>query len=706
MATSASSPDVHVVAAHYKEDTAWLDTLRYPHTVISRAGIPQETAPNRGNEVGVYLEWIVKNYDALPDYTVFIHAHQRSPHCAGDMAQIINQLVFDREYRNINVYPPIAAACFPAQLAILNPHKHVIEAAFGMSLPLEELRFNCCGQFYVSRAAIQRHPRQAYQAAYDWLMTTPLHSRDSGRLLEYTWHLLFTGNITDMIEPRTIAFYHGLGDCSNFAALLAPCIATYGDKVTVACDATKVALFEAFGIPTVTPESQEAAAALPHSWWEPPKDVPPADNVFFNNKNYRGIDAQPFALPVPRDEFWQRHAAQSAGRFKQYAPLVEDYLRDLPRPLVLLHSHGNTSASEKSMPGTLSRDFIVEFLRLSEGSVLVADWDSRTPWVHSGRVRNLRHHWPEDGFLLPSLMGLIHAVDLVVGVDSGPFHLAGVVNKPSIGVWFQHHPVHYSLPRTQCLNISFADTTSNIRGARAFNTVQAAETPNQARYLAQAAVAMLEYEPPCQLTRAEDVQLRLLTDKCFGGYVEYPGVLHAGNVVYDRSISFNYMFDHLFNGGPGKLIVETGCIRADNDWAGAGYSTFLFGLLAARTHGRVISFDITPEYVNYANDVCRPLGCVTVEQRDSVEGIAAIKEPINLLYLDSMDCYVPGYAEHGLREAQVGAGRVAHNGLIVFDDTLYEGSTCRGKGELGVPWLLKNGWKVVFAGHQVVLARA
>src|SRR5436305_9136922 len=34
-------------------------------------------------------------------------------------------------------------------------------------------------------------------------------------------------------------------------------------------------------------------------------------------------------------------------------------------------------------------------------------------------------------------------VTLMVGVDSGPLHVAGATSTPTIGVWTGHHPLHY-----------------------------------------------------------------------------------------------------------------------------------------------------------------------------------------------------------------------------------------------------------------------
>lgn len=42
-----------------------------------------------------------------------------------------------------------------------------------------------------------------------------------------------------------------------------------------------------------------------------------------------------------------------------------------------------------------------------------------------------------------SLAALIDASRLLIGVDSGPLHVAGATTTPTIGVWTQHHPVHF-----------------------------------------------------------------------------------------------------------------------------------------------------------------------------------------------------------------------------------------------------------------------
>jgi hypothetical protein len=187
----------HVVAAHHSESTDWLQLLRYPYTVCSKAGIPKNTPPNKGNESSSYLQWIVDNYDNLPDYSIFIHAHQTSPHSSGFMDERINTLTFDRDYCNINVFTHFRLDDFPHAVQLLHEHKQQIEEITNRSIVPENLVYRCCAQFYISRACIRQFTREQYQALLDWIMAFPGDHAAPGYILEWTWHVIFTGEHHD-----------------------------------------------------------------------------------------------------------------------------------------------------------------------------------------------------------------------------------------------------------------------------------------------------------------------------------------------------------------------------------------------------------------------------------------------------------------------------------------------------------------------------
>ena len=51
----------------------------------------------------------------------------------------------------------------------------------------------CCAQFALSKERILSIPRSRYVYYRDWIMRTPLSDYVSGRIWEYTWQYLFTG---------------------------------------------------------------------------------------------------------------------------------------------------------------------------------------------------------------------------------------------------------------------------------------------------------------------------------------------------------------------------------------------------------------------------------------------------------------------------------------------------------------------------------
>lgn len=115
-------------------------------------------------------------------------------------------------------------------------------------------------------------------------------------------------------------------------------------------------------------------------------------------------------------------------------------------PVVLLHYEGNTGGEFKDLPLPLARKVCGDVLQ--SGAVpVILDWDFRTPLADGKRIFNPHAElglWggngTGDGEVLAALTGL---ATLMIGVDSGPLHVAGATSTPTIGVWTRHHPLHY-----------------------------------------------------------------------------------------------------------------------------------------------------------------------------------------------------------------------------------------------------------------------
>lgn len=115
-------------------------------------------------------------------------------------------------------------------------------------------------------------------------------------------------------------------------------------------------------------------------------------------------------------------------------------------PVVLLHYQGNTSGDQKDLPHDLARE-VCEVIRRVGRVPVILDWDRRSPLPDGKGIHNpgADHElWGGTGTGdAEVLAALIAASELLAGVDSGPLHVAAATTTGTVGVWTQHHPVHY-----------------------------------------------------------------------------------------------------------------------------------------------------------------------------------------------------------------------------------------------------------------------
>jgi hypothetical protein len=156
-----------------------------------------------------YLTYLIEHYTLLSDITIFIHAHQYSWHnvdeLSRDTATMINHLslqkVKELGYLNLRCAwePGCASPLRPinATMNVDRPEQMVWSTAWqelfpDLSVP-EEVAQPAGAQFAVSRACVLRRPRSEYEDFRRWLLHTNLDSSRSGRVWEYLWHIVFTG---------------------------------------------------------------------------------------------------------------------------------------------------------------------------------------------------------------------------------------------------------------------------------------------------------------------------------------------------------------------------------------------------------------------------------------------------------------------------------------------------------------------------------
>ena len=135
----------------------------------------------------------------------------------------------------------------------------------------------------------------------------------------------------------------------------------------------------------------------------------------------------------------------------------------------------------------------------------------------------------------------------------------------------------------------------------------------------------------------------------------------------------------------GNLIIETGSIRVKDDPGGA--YTPLWGAFCKRYGKRLITVDILPEVTDLCKEVTKEYADhITYVTQDSVEFLKSFDEPIDLLFLDSMDCPLDEPAEeaqrHNFEEFEAARKNLHKNSLLLMDDNNFPNG--------GKPGITKN----------------
>lgn len=142
--------------------------------------------------------------------------------------------------------------------------------------------------------------------------------------------------------------------------------------------------------------------------------------------------------------------------------------------VVALHYQGNSWRSSKNLDEAIARE-VVDVIRAAGFTPLILDWESPPrSGILRDHVRGVRCFGPRhplwnnlgvgDG---AALHALLSQVALVVGIDSGPEHLAAATDTPGLIVWRrQTHPLNYFSPAQNLLHVIRRDQGKHLRGDR------------------------------------------------------------------------------------------------------------------------------------------------------------------------------------------------------------------------------------------------
>lgn len=179
-----------------------------------------------------------------------------------------------------------------------------------------------------------------------------------------------------------------------------------------------------------------------------------------------------------------------------------------------------------------------------------------------------------------------------------------------------------------------------------------------------------------------------------------------------RAETFAQMFRYLDSFERPVHIIETGCMRDPNAWAGDGCSTLMFDRYIQGTDGSLHSCDIDQDAVKLCWSMVgdQSQSCISCEDSvDYLRGMASYQKPwCDLLYLDSydLDPIKPLLSEiHHINELLAALPLLRPDTLVVVDDSPSHVALGRlrvtGKGKLVAEYANEVGAKLMFAGYQV-----
>lgn len=212
---SSNSRYTHVVVVpRLKQDNiSWIaDELPEINTaiyVVDDSTAPLHPPRNKGHEVMIYMTYVIDHYYDLPDIIVFMHAHRWTHHnidlLGHDAAEMLRRLssayVIRQGYVNMRCRwsPGCPEWLHPSDThEILAKQEEVVLSQCWHELfpshPLPRaLGQACCAQFAVSKGRVLSIPLSEFIFYRDWMSRTPLSDYVSGRIWEYLWQFVFTG---------------------------------------------------------------------------------------------------------------------------------------------------------------------------------------------------------------------------------------------------------------------------------------------------------------------------------------------------------------------------------------------------------------------------------------------------------------------------------------------------------------------------------
>lgn len=483
-------------------------------------------------------------------------------------------------------------------------------------------------------------------------------------------------------------FIHGLGDCSNFAHQI-PLYTKRDHKVEIECTPEKRPLFLSSGATLV------GKAERHHPWLHARHEPEKALNHWAGSKPGWNISQSPMPNIGHCSKLWKEYCEVELNLDEHVTEedrkIIDDYVEKINAPIILCHFQGNTGPDTKNINHGMQAEIITGLLSETDATIVNLDWDNR---VWKGKNFRVKHLKDFRHVSVIELYYLMKKSSLLLGIDSGVLHFSRFARIPTLGLWTHHNPSHFVLPRKELVNVigSWGSDTTKLRRIE-FNILEDKSRDVTSGFIVEQAVKMFE-ENKYLTHKGGDMLLQQLLSKCKCIFNDY---------AIDRNRSFDLFLKHLKKVND-PVVIETGCIRSDEDYS-AGYSSYLLGLFLLYHGGKLTTVDLNAANCKFATSKTEGLP-VNVILSHSHEYLKAYNGPkINAAYLDSHDADLPGHEENCLEEAKLVLPHLTEDAVILIDDTTHYDCKWKGKGAQAIPWLITQGFKIEYAGYQVLLKK-
>lgn len=503
-----------------------------------------------------------------------------------------------------------------------------------------------------------------------------------------------------------VHFDHGLGDCVHFVAFCKVLKDKYGIKINIHSESNKREVFNAAGI-----EYCDLHGSIYHRWTYPPDFNYPELIDGDGSKLYGNVLMK---TEEERREFY--NAVCDLDMRDMLATVITDkertrvdkLLKGLPEPFILLHLWGSNLQASKNIDN--HEEIYNALLDMFDGTLILLDWDYRAFPINHTRIRHLDRDFKLSS--IPDVAEIFTRANesggLIIGVDSGPYHLSAMHRIPTLGVFHHHYPACIGLPSPKQVVLTRNAASykrSNQPRRKRWNIVEYGGSIPNAADIARNAQRILE--GPRYAGNRSNVAGDVMLQQWVRDWLRQSTSLCRRA---DRDKTIDFLLCEIASRFNWPLIVETGCIRSNEDWS-AGYSTYLFAVFLYRLgSGRLITIDNNKQNLNFAMEKIKEHGWDNNQVYpmcfDSVEYFKAyLGDEINVLFLDSLDAENPNHANYALCELKTIEEYLSEDSLIVFDDTAYANGRWVGKGALTVPYLLGKDYHILSLGYQVILSK-